>query len=98
MGRVKTAGQKSTSGLRSRAVAIVEVGLVLPTMGWLAYAAARQPGRLTPILIAWAAIIAFVELLPVPFWKGIQISTGFPLLMALAFLYPAGAAGLTAFV
>src|SRR6202043_1712769 len=36
--------------------------------------------------------------LPVPFWRGIQISTGFPLLMALAFLYPPAAAGLTAFV
>ena len=38
-------------------------------------------------------LVAGVELLPVPTWRGMTLSVGFPLLMMIAILYPPGAAG-----
>jgi len=49
-------------------------------------------------LIFWAALIGLVELLPVPAWRGLTISLGFPLLMVVAFLYEPAAAAAVAFV
>jgi signal transduction histidine kinase len=46
----------------------------------------------------WLAIVAAVELLPAPAWGGIQVSLGFPILTAVAIIYPPGAAALLAFV
>ncbi len=48
-------------------------------------------------LVLWAAIVALVELVPVPLWRGTVVSMGFPLLMAVAFLpYSPAAAAITA--
>jgi signal transduction histidine kinase len=52
----------------------------------------------SPILILWVLMIGVVELLPVTTWGGVQVSLGFPLLIAVAFRYPAGQAGLVALV
>lgn len=49
-------------------------------------------------LAVWALLIALVELLPVPAWRGLTISLGFPLLMVVAFLYEPGAAAVVAFI
>jgi signal transduction histidine kinase len=49
-------------------------------------------------LLFWAALIGLVELLPVPAWRGLTISVGFPLLMVVAFLYDPAAAAAVAFV
>ncbi|MGH9194744.1 MAG: sensor histidine kinase, partial [Acidimicrobiia bacterium] len=49
-------------------------------------------------LLLWAAAVSLVELIPVPAWRGIHLSLGFPLLMALAIVHPPVAAGVTAFV
>jgi signal transduction histidine kinase len=49
-------------------------------------------------LFFWAALIGLVELLPVPAWRGLTISVGFPLLMVVAFLYEPAAAAAVAFV
>ena len=38
-------------------------------------------------LAVWAIVIGLVELLPVPAWRGLTISVGFPLMMVVAFLY-----------
>lgn len=48
--------------------------------------------------LLWTGVIAVVELLPVPAWKSVQISIGFPLLMAVAFIYQPGVAGVIAFL
>jgi signal transduction histidine kinase len=48
--------------------------------------------------IGWAVLVAAVELLPVPTWRGLTLSVGFPLLMMIAILYPPTAAGVVAFV
>ena len=48
--------------------------------------------------LGWSLLIGLVELLPVPAWRGLTISVGFPLLMAVALLYPPGTAGFIAFL
>jgi signal transduction histidine kinase len=57
----------------------------------------RDPSGLDVYLLGWIAVVAVVELIPVPMWRSTQVSMGFPVLMAVAFLYapvPAGLAGL----
>jgi signal transduction histidine kinase len=49
-------------------------------------------------LVLWAAAVSLVELIPVPAWRGIHLSLGFPLLMALAIVQPPTAAAVTAFI
>jgi signal transduction histidine kinase len=46
----------------------------------------------------WTAMIALVELLPVPAWRSLQVGTGFPLFTAVAFIYPLEVAGVVAFL
>jgi signal transduction histidine kinase len=46
----------------------------------------------------WTAMIALVELLPVPAWRSLQVGTGFPLFTAVAFIYPPEVAGVIAFL
>ncbi len=38
-------------------------------------------------VVAWTILIAAVELLPVPTWSGVQVSVGYPLIMAVAFSF-----------
>jgi signal transduction histidine kinase len=77
---------------------VFEVCVIVPTLAGLAISAYRAPQDFKPILFLWAGVIAVVELLPVPSWRGLQISTGFPLMMAVAFLYAPWAAAATAFL
>lgn len=55
---------------------------------------ARDEGELEAVLLLWSALIAAIEMLPVPAWGGLTISVGFPVLMVVAILYPPGTAGL----
>ncbi len=56
----------------------------------------RDPSALERKLIVWTVTVALVEVLPVPAWHGLQVSVGFPLLMAVAFVYEPPAAALVA--
>jgi signal transduction histidine kinase len=49
-------------------------------------------------LALWAVAVSLVELVPVPAWRGVHLSLGFPLLMALAIVHQPIAASVTAFV
>src|SRR5262245_66081372 len=51
-----------------------------------------------PAWIAWALLVGGVELLPVPTWRGLTLSVGFPLLIMIAILYPPNAAAVVAFL
>ncbi len=85
--------------LRSRsAAALFAMLLVIPTVAGLALYVAANPSELQPQLLFWVVIVALVELLPAPAWGGITVSLGFPLLTAVAILYPPGAAALVAFL
>ena len=48
--------------------------------------------------LLWSLLIAGIELLPVPAWRGLTISVGFPVLVMVAILYPPGAAGAIALI
>jgi signal transduction histidine kinase len=81
---------------------VFEASVVVPTILALAWASSRALTQLTSQeqgnLIVWVVLTASVELIPVPLWRGTIISMGFPLLMAVAFLYPPAVAGSAAFL
>jgi signal transduction histidine kinase len=81
---------------------VFEASVVVPTvlaLGWASsQALADLSGSKTGDLVVWILLIASVELIPVPLWRGTIISMGFPLLMAVAFLYPPAVAGSAAFL
>jgi signal transduction histidine kinase len=71
---------------------------VLLTLGLVWLLNARENWATEPKWLLWALLVAAVELLPVPTWRGLTLSVGFPLLMMIAILYPPGAAGIIAFL
>ena len=75
-----------------------ELAIVLPTVGILAFLVLRRPEGLNRNLIVWMALIAAIDLLPVPAWHGLQLLLDFPLLIAVAMLYDPGIAGFALFV
>jgi signal transduction histidine kinase len=76
-----------------------EASVVFPTLlglgAWLARDIETLKGSGLK-LVVWIVIIGLVELLPVPMWRGTHISMGFPLLIAVAFIYQPPIAGLVA--
>ena len=85
-----------------RRLLIFELAVIVPTVvgGVLLLLADLDTFTLERVgqLLLWAAAVSLVELIPVPAWRGIHLSLGFPLLMALAIVQPPVAAGVTAFV
>ena len=75
--------------MSQRKVVAFELLVIIPTLLVLAVLVIRDPEAFSDglELIMWAILIGFVELLPVPAWRGLTISVGFPLLMVVAFLY-----------
>ncbi|HXF72788.1 MAG TPA: hypothetical protein VNO79_09300, partial [Actinomycetota bacterium] len=76
--------------------------MVGAALGIGAVLVARRPEGVADVppahLLVWTVLVAGVELWPVPGWRGLQVSLGFPLLMVVAFLYPPLAGALVAFV
>jgi signal transduction histidine kinase len=70
---------------------ILVIGLHLSNDGW---AAIRHEW---PEIVLWVTLIAVVELMPIPMWRGTTIGMGFPLLMVVAFVYMPPAAAAAAF-
>ncbi|MCA1837992.1 MAG: hypothetical protein LC674_04315, partial [Actinobacteria bacterium] len=83
---------------RQRRLTLFQLFVAVPVIGELLFGSARASGSFDSRLLLWAAIIAVVELLPVSGWGGLQVSMGFPLLMAVGFLYDPVLAACTAFV
>jgi signal transduction histidine kinase len=81
---------------------VFEAAVVVPTLAALAWATSRALPTLSHEqirdLVIWVVLIAAVELIPVPLWRGTIISMGFPLLMVVAFMYPPAVAGSAAFL
>jgi signal transduction histidine kinase len=90
-------GEVSRGESEGRLLAL-ELGVIVPTIVGGAYLIATRADQLHPGLLLWVAAVAFVELIPVPAWRGIHLSISFPLLMALAFWEQPVAAGVVAFV
>ena len=70
--------------------------VTLPTIGAIAYLLWQSRSELDPSFLPWLLLVAVVELLPVPTWRGIQVGMGFPILIAVALIYPPGVAALVA--
>lgn len=87
-----------------RKVVAFELLVIVPTFLLGGFLIAQNPGAFQfqnlPLLtlVMWAVVIGLVELLPVPAWRGLTISVGFPLLMVVAFLYEPAAAAAVALV
>lgn len=77
-------------------LALVEAAVVVPTLVILTRVTLGS--ELDVRWLLWSVLIGIIELLPVPAWRGVTISVGFPLLMAIAVLYPPGAAALITFL
>ncbi len=83
-----------------RKVVAFELLVIVPTLLGGGFLIAHDPAAFSHWrwqLLFWAALIGLVELLPVPAWRGLTISLGFPLLMVVAFLYEPAAAAAVAF-
>ena len=84
-----------------RKVVAFELLVIVPTFVGGGILVALNPAALSEYwveLVFWAVLIGLVELLPVPAWRGLTISVGFPLLMVVAFLYEPVAAAAVALV
>jgi signal transduction histidine kinase len=81
----------------ARLLRIFEAAVVVPTLGGLTLAITRGGGaEIKPELVGWIVLIALVELIPVPVWRGVHIGLGFPLMMVVAFMYEPQAAAAAA--
>lgn len=72
--------------------------VTVPTVSLIGYSLIQERDQIEPEFIAWLMLVAVVELLPVPTWRGVQVSLGFPLLIAVAIIYPPGVAAFVALV
>lgn len=86
----------------SRLYVAFQLGVIIPTLVGGTIILLREPQQLSapsPLhLLAWVVIVAVVELLPVPVWRGLQVSMAFPLLIVVGFLYTPLAAAMVALV
>jgi signal transduction histidine kinase len=93
------AGSRGKAGSwRSSAFVAFQLAVVVPTIIAGGVWVARRSEELTIEVLFWACLIALVELLPVPAWRGLQIGVGLPLLMMVGMLHPPVLAGLVAFL
>jgi signal transduction histidine kinase len=76
--------------------------VVVPTLLGIAYCLRANGDPLTQDellqLVIWVFVVALVELIAVPMWRGTTLSMGFPLLMCIGFLYIPPATALVAFL
>jgi hypothetical protein len=77
-------------GSEGRLLAL-ELGVIIPTLAGATFLVLTHLDQFRAHLIWWAIAVAVVELIPVPAWRGIHLSLAFPLLMALAILFPPAA-------
>src|SRR6266550_5535774 len=83
---------------RERLLLIVSICLFFVTLAVLAWLFSLKPLPFGMQWLLWSVLIAGIEFLPVPAWRGLTISVGFPVLVTVAILCPAGAAGAITFV
>jgi signal transduction histidine kinase len=75
------------------------VAVIAPVLAILAYSFVRSPEQFLQLdLLFWIIVLAVIELFPVPSKRGLQLSLGFPIRLAVAILYPPTVAAGVAFV
>jgi signal transduction histidine kinase len=87
---------------RSRAnkVALVayELAVIVAVLAYLAIEVPRSWGEVTAVIALFVAMVAAVDLIPVPGWGGLQLSLSFPLLLGTAIIYQPPIAAAVAFI
>jgi signal transduction histidine kinase len=83
---------------RLNAASVFATAIVVPTLSALVWFVASRREGLILDLVWWTVLVALVELLPAPAWRGVQVSLGFPLLTAVAITFTPGSAALVAFL
>jgi signal transduction histidine kinase len=81
---------------RSVALHVFEAVVVATTITLIGVFLPRVDPSPHPAVLLWALVIAGIELLTIPAWRGLTISVGFPVLMMMAVLYEPPVAGLIA--
>jgi signal transduction histidine kinase len=81
---------------QDRRLLVVQLAVFVPTLAVMAVSLATV--QFEPEWFLWSVLIAAIELMPVPAWRGITVSVGFPLLVMLAILYPPPAAVVLTFL
>jgi signal transduction histidine kinase len=74
------------------------LALVIPVLCLIAAFLRREWSEFDWALFPWVVLVGAVELLPAPAWRGIHVSLGFPILTAIAFIYPPGWAATVALI
>ena len=78
---------------------IFKVAVVGGVFTWLTVGIILKPASLRDWhLFFWLIMIAAVELMPVPAWRGLRFSLSLPVILAVAILYDPVAAGCLLFV
>src|SRR5262245_29995927 len=80
------------------AASIFAIALVAPVVLLIVNFVRLEWSEFNAALILWVLLVGAVELLPAPAWRGIHVSLGFPILTAVAFIYPPGWAAAVAFI
>jgi signal transduction histidine kinase len=75
-------------------VRVFEAAVAVPVVAALAWNVAHHPssGPAAEVVL-WIALVAIVDLLPIPAWGGLVVSLSFPILVAASFVYPPAIAG-----
>ncbi len=84
------------TGHQPRLLVAFQALVIAPTLGLIALGIASDPSMITGELVGLAALVAVVELLPVPAWRGLQLGVGLPLMLMIGMLNPPIAAGAAA--
>jgi signal transduction histidine kinase len=74
-------------------VSLATLGVAAPEIVQLV----RDSNELVPLTV-WALIVAVVDLAPIRVWGSVSVSMSFPVALAAGMVFPAGQAGLIAFV
>ena len=89
---------------RERLIRLYEASVIVPTVGLILGFLAKggfpdlRSSKVVLGALFWTGVIAVVELLPVPAWKSLRVTMGFPLYTAVGFVYPPAVAGAIAFL
>lgn len=82
--------------MRAACLTAFQALVIAPTLGLVAIGIADDAEIITLQLLGLAVLVAVVELLPVPAWRGLQLSVGLPLLLMIGMLNLPAAAGAAA--
>jgi signal transduction histidine kinase len=98
MNEKKLVGRREIAFRDLNAASVFALALVVPVVCAIGVLIRREWTSFDKALVLWTLLVAAVELLPAPAWRGIHVSLGFPILTAVAFTYLPGWAAAVALI